>query len=99
MANSALERNPYFNGEARRQHGQQFGQAPTASSYGQQPPAPLTADQLNARRALQLQMLTRRNEASPQQTWGQDVATVLSSTSDEASARRLQTALKQLLRK
>ncbi|MBI1623489.1 DUF349 domain-containing protein [Comamonas suwonensis] len=57
------------------------------------------ADQLNARRALQLQMLTRRNEASPQQTWGQDVATVLSSTSDEASARRLQTALKQLLRK
>lgn len=48
MANSALERNPYFNGEARRQHGQQFGQAPTASSYGQQPPAPLTADQLNA---------------------------------------------------
>ncbi|PIG08341.1 DUF349 domain-containing protein [Comamonas sp. 26] len=57
------------------------------------------ADQLNARRALQLQMLTRRNEASPQQTWGQDVATVLASTSDEASARRLQTALKQLLRK
>lgn len=55
------------------------------------------ADQLNARRALQLQMLTRRNEASP--TWGQDVATVLASTSDEASARRLQTALKQLLRK
>ncbi|MBS3177161.1 MULTISPECIES: Bax inhibitor-1/YccA family protein [unclassified Pseudoclavibacter] len=57
MANSALERNPYFNGEARRQHGQQFGQAPTApsygnapsaSTYGQQPPAPLTADQLNA---------------------------------------------------
>lgn len=31
------------------------------------------ADQLNARRALQLQMLTRRNEASPQQTWGQDI--------------------------
>lgn len=57
------------------------------------------ADQLAARRALQLQMLTRRNEPSPQQTWGQDVATVLSSTSDEASARRLQTALKQLLRK
>ena len=36
---------------------------------------------------------------SPQQTWGQDVATVLGSASDEASARRLQTALKQLLRK
>ena len=57
MANSALERNPYFNGEARRQHGQQFGQAPTAPQYGraqsapthgQQPPAPLTAEQLNA---------------------------------------------------
>ncbi len=57
------------------------------------------ADQLAARRALQLQMLTRRNDPSPQQTWGQDVATVLGSASDEASARRLQTALKQLLRK
>ncbi|MEX8193203.1 DUF349 domain-containing protein [Comamonas guangdongensis] len=57
------------------------------------------ADQLAARRALQLQMLTRRNDPSPQQTWGQDVATVLSSGSDEASARRLQSALKQLLRK
>ena len=57
------------------------------------------ADQLAARRALQLQMLTRRNDPSPQQTWGQDVATVLASGSDEASARRLQSALKQLLRK
>ena len=57
------------------------------------------ADQLAARRALQLQMLTRRNDPSPQQTWGQDVAAVLASGSDEASARRLQTALKQLLRK
>ena len=57
------------------------------------------ADQLAARRALQLQMLTRRNDPSPQQTWGQDVATVLASGSDEAVARRLQTALKQLLRK
>jgi len=57
------------------------------------------ADQLAARRALQLQMLTRRNDPAPQQTWGQDVATVLGSASDEASARRLQAALKQLLRK
>ncbi|MDR0214998.1 MAG: DUF349 domain-containing protein [Comamonas sp.] len=57
------------------------------------------ADQLAARRVLQLQMLTRRNDPSPQQTWGQDVATVLASGSDEASARRLQSALKQLLRK
>ena len=57
------------------------------------------ADQLAARRALQLQMLTRRNDPSPQQTWGQDVAVVLASGSDEASARRLQSALKQLLRK
>lgn len=57
------------------------------------------ADQLAARRALQLQMLTRRNDPSPQQTWGQDVAAVLASAGDEASARRLQAALKQLLRK
>lgn len=60
---------------------------------------PTPADQLAARRALQLQMLTRRNDPSPQETWGQDAAQVLASARDEASARRLQNALKHLLKK
>ena len=60
---------------------------------------PTPADQLAARRALQLQLLTRRNDPSPAQTWGHDAARVLASASDEASARRLQSVLKALLRK
>lgn len=60
---------------------------------------PTPADQLQARRALQLQLLTRRNDPSPQETWGQDAAQVLASARDEATARRLQNALKHLLRK
>jgi ATP-dependent RNA helicase SUPV3L1/SUV3 len=59
---------------------------------------PTPAEHLADRRALQLQLLTRRHEASPAQTWGQDVAQVLASAHDEASARRLQNALRQLLR-
>ena len=60
---------------------------------------PTPADQLAARRALQLQMLTRRNDPAPAQTWAQDAAQVLAGASDEASARRLQSVLKVLLRK
>ena len=60
---------------------------------------PTPADQLAARRALQLQMLTRRNDPAPADTWAQDTARVLGGPSDEASARRLQAALKVLLRK
>ena len=60
---------------------------------------PTPADHIDARRALQLQLLTRRNDPSPQETWQQDVAKVLQSDSDEVSARRLQNALKSLLKK
>ncbi|MDD2690156.1 MAG: DUF349 domain-containing protein [Simplicispira sp.] len=60
---------------------------------------PTPADELSARRMLQLQLLTRRNDPAPAQTWGQDTATVLAGASDAASARRLQNALKALLRK
>ena len=60
---------------------------------------PTPAEHLSERRALQLQLLTRRNEAGPAETWGQDVAKVLSSAHDEATARRLQNVLKQLLRR
>jgi len=60
---------------------------------------PTPAEQLSERRALQLQLLTRRNDPAPLQTWGQDAARVLASASDDATARRLQNALKALLRK
>jgi ATP-dependent RNA helicase SUPV3L1/SUV3 len=61
--------------------------------------APTPADQLNARRALQLKLLTKRNDPSPAQTWGEDTAVVLASGYEAAIARRLQTVLKNLLRR
>ncbi|EHL20893.1 hypothetical protein KYG_20420 [Acidovorax sp. NO-1] len=61
--------------------------------------APTPAEHIAARRMLQLQLLTRRNDPAPAQTWGQDVARVLGSASDGANARRLQNVLKTLLRK
>lgn len=60
---------------------------------------PTPAEQLTARRALQLQLLTRRNDPAPAQTWGQDVARVLASAHEAQAARRLQNALKVLLRR
>ena len=61
--------------------------------------APTPAEHLNARRALQLKLLTRRNDPSPAQTWGQDTASVLATAFDAGTARRLQGALKTLLRR
>jgi hypothetical protein len=60
---------------------------------------PTTAAHMDARRALQLQLLTRRNDPSPQMTWAADAAQVLSSGYDEANGRRLQSALKVLLKR
>ena len=60
---------------------------------------PTPAEHLPERRAMQLQLLTRRNEPGPAETWTQDTAKVLGAAHDEASARRLQNALKQLLRR
>lgn len=60
---------------------------------------PTPAEQISARRLLQLQMLTRRNAASPQETWGEDVAKVLGSSFDAAQTRRLQNILKALLKR
>jgi hypothetical protein len=59
---------------------------------------PSPAEHQDARRALQLQLLTRRGEATPEQTWTQDVARVLAGAHEDASARRLQNALKALMR-
>jgi hypothetical protein len=60
---------------------------------------PTPAAHMDARRALQLQMLTRRNDPSPQMTWAVDTAHVLGGAYDEAAARRLQAALKVLLKR
>lgn len=60
---------------------------------------PTPPEHHDARRALQLQLLTRRHDPSPAETWAQDVAQVLAAAHDPASARRLQAALKALLRR
>lgn len=60
---------------------------------------PSPADALSDRRMLQLQLLTRRNDPGPSQTWGEDVARVLGGAFDATQARRLQQVLKQLLKR
>ena len=60
---------------------------------------PSPAASLEARRQLQLVLLTRRNDAPPHQTWAQDAAHVMSSAFEPGQARRLQNALKVLLRR
>ncbi len=60
---------------------------------------PTPAHELDARRALQLQLLTRRNDPAPVQTWAQDVAVVFSGPYDAQEARRVQNVLKVLLKK
>ncbi|WP_424859537.1 DUF349 domain-containing protein [Tepidimonas sp. HKU77] len=60
---------------------------------------PTPAEHLDARRQLQLQLLTRRHEPGPAETWTQDVAQVLASAHDPAAERRLQAALRVLLRR
>jgi ATP-dependent RNA helicase SUPV3L1/SUV3 len=60
---------------------------------------PTPASDLEARRALQLQLLTRRNDPAPSQTWGQDAARVLAGAYEPGQARRLQSVLKILLRR
>jgi hypothetical protein len=60
---------------------------------------PTPAEFLNDRRALQLQLLTRRNDAPPAQTWGQDTAAVLVGGFNAGDARRLQNVLKVLLKR
>jgi hypothetical protein len=60
---------------------------------------PTPAEHINARRALQLKLLTRRNDPAPAQTWGQDAAAVLASAFDASNARRVQNVLKALLKR
>ncbi|MDD4944791.1 MAG: DUF349 domain-containing protein, partial [Rhodoferax sp.] len=51
---------------------------------------PTPAEHLSARRMLQLQLLTKRNDPAPAQTWTQDAATVWSAAFDAAQVRRVQ---------
>jgi hypothetical protein len=60
---------------------------------------PTPAEHMDARRSMQLQLLTRRNDPSPQQTWAQDVAGVLATPYAPDRARRLQNTLKALLKR
>ncbi len=60
---------------------------------------PTPAEQMSARRMLQLQLLTRRNDPSPAQTWAQDAAKVWTSAFDAGNARRMQNVLKVLLKR
>lgn len=60
---------------------------------------PTPAEHISARRALQLQLLTRRNDPAPTQTWGEDTAAVMATAFDAGSARRLQNVLKVLLKR
>ncbi len=60
---------------------------------------PTPAEHLNARRTMQLQLLTRRNDPAPAQTWGHDVAIALSAPHGAEDARRLQNCLKSLLKR
>ncbi|MDD5478686.1 DUF349 domain-containing protein [Rhodoferax sp.] len=59
---------------------------------------PTPAEHLSARRMLQLQLLTKRNDPAPAQTWTQDAATVWSAAFDAAQVRRVQNVLKVLLK-
>jgi hypothetical protein len=60
---------------------------------------PTPAAFLDARRAMQLQLLTQRNSPPPIQTWAQDVGKVLASSYAAESAKRLQNVLKVLLKR
>ena len=59
---------------------------------------PTPAEHLAARRMLQLQLLTRRNDPAPTQTWGQDTAVLFSAPYSPELARRVQNAVKALLK-
>lgn len=59
---------------------------------------PTPAEHIAERRALQLQLLTKRHDPSPAQTWGNDAAQVLTAGHEPALARRLLQALKVLVR-
>ncbi len=93
------------NAAARSAWVQALGQAPAAPDdtallrLEMASELPTPAEHLNARRALQLQLLTRRNDPAPAQTWARDVGAVLAIPFEATHGKRLQNVLKVLLRK
>ena len=92
------------NAAARAAWSQAVSQAPSATAgeailrLEMAAEVPTPAENLNERRALQLQLLTRKNQPGPEETWALDVTAILSSAHDPKLARRFQNALKNLLR-
>ncbi len=101
---SAQELGARVNAATRSAWSQALAQAPVADAQQallrleMAAELPTPAEHLDARRAMQLQLLTRRHDAPPSQTWGQDVAGALGAAFEAGSARRLQSVLKILLR-
>ena len=60
---------------------------------------PTPAEHLADRRMLQLQLLTKRNDPAPAQTWAQDTTKVLASNFGDSAARRLKMVLKNFITK
>ena len=60
---------------------------------------PTPAEHIAARRMLQLQLLTKRNDPAPAQTWLHDATNVFASDFDESTSRRMQNVLKVLLKR
>jgi hypothetical protein len=102
---SAQELGKAVNAAARSAWAQAVSQAPQGAAQAallrleMAAEVPTPAEFLNERRSLQLQLLTKRNEPGPLDTWRLDVTAVLASAHDGASARRLQNVLKQLLKR
>jgi hypothetical protein len=107
---SAQELGPRINAATRGAWQQALGGALKPDAKGTSPAeallrlemaaeVPTPAEHLNARRMLQLQLLTRRNDPAPAQTWGQDAALVFSGSYGQEEARRLQNAVKVLLKR
>jgi len=93
------------NAAARTAWAQAVSQAPQGAAQGallrleMAAEVPTPAEYLNERRGLQLQLLTKRNDPGPLDTWRLDVTAVLAAPHDASSARRLQNVLKQLLKR
>ena len=102
---SAQEFGKAVNAAARTAWAQAVSQAPQGEAHSallrleMAAEVPTPAEYLNDRRGLQLQLLTKRNEPGPLDTWRLDVTAVLAAPHDASSARRLQNVLKQLLKR
>ena len=106
---SAQELGQRVSGTTRSQWQQALAGTPPAAAKGSTPTdailrlemaaeVPTPAEHLAARRMLQLQLLTRRNDPAPAQTWGQDTAVLFSAPFSPELARRMQNAVKALLK-